>query len=151
MQLRRGPPGTPLPVARVPALRLITAPARSVRAPRGWRAWKPLQSYSVRVIAGVLLVSIPLTVTLGFVMANWSAQTSIDQAKARAEATAAGAAVRISDWAGERQAELRTLAQTSAGTLSSPGLNARLVAAIASHPSYEALQIFDTNAQVLAS
>ena len=75
MQLRRGPPGTPLPVARVPALRVIKAPIGAVRVPRGWRAWKPLESYTLRVVAGILLVSIPISIVLGFVMANWSAQT----------------------------------------------------------------------------
>ena len=151
MQLRRGPPPTPLPAARVPALRLIKAPAGAVRAPRGWRAWKPLESYLLRVVAGVLVVSIPLSIVLGFVMATWSAQTSIDLTKARAEATAQSAAVRITDWLGERQAELRTMAQESAGTLSSPGLNARLIASYASHPSFEAVQIFDTTGKVIAS
>jgi methyl-accepting chemotaxis protein len=102
-------------------------------------------------VAGILLVSIPLSVVLGFVMANWSAQTSIDQTKARAEATAESAAVRITDWVGERQAELRTMAQDSAGTLSTPGLNARLIASYASHPSYEAVQIFDTRGNAVAS
>jgi len=151
MQLRRGPPETPLPVARVPALRLIKAPEGAPNAPRGWRSWKPLESYSLRVVAGILLVSIPLSILLGFVVSNWSAQTSIDQTKARAEATAQSAAVRITDWVAERQAELRTMAQDSAGTLSSPELKARLIAAYASHPSYEVIQIFDTGGNLVAS
>ena len=151
MQLRRGPPGTPLPVARVPALRLVKGPARPVRAPAGWRAWKPLDSYYMRVVAGILLVSIPISIVLGFVMANWSAQTSLDQAKARAEATAASAAVRITDWVGERQAELRTLAQDEAGKVLSPDLEPGLLAAAPSHPSFKTFQIFDAKGQAVAS
>ena len=151
MQLRRGPPPTPLPLARSPALRVLTAPSGAIGAPSGWRAWRPLQSYTLRVVAGVLLVSIPLSVTLGFVMATWSAQTSIDQTKARAEATAESAAVRISDWVAERQAELRILAFAQVGVVNTPGIETNLVAAMPSHPEFESVQIFDANANVVAS
>jgi methyl-accepting chemotaxis protein len=99
----------------------------------------------------MLLVSIPLSIVLGFVMANWSAQTSVDMTKLRAEASAEATAVRISDWVAERQAELRTVAQDNVGALSSAGLNARLVASNASHPNFEAIQIFDTSGKVVAT
>jgi methyl-accepting chemotaxis protein len=102
-------------------------------------------------VAGILVVSIPLSVILGFVISNWSAQTSIEQTKARAEAVAESAAVRITDWVGERQAELRILAQDQAGTLSSPDIQPRLLAAAASHPSFEGIQVFDAKAQAVAS
>ena len=151
MQLRRGPPGARLPVAHVPALRLVKPPASRLRAPTGWRAWTPFNNYTLRVVAGIMLVSIPLSIILGFVISNWSSQTSIDQTKARAEATAESASVRIEDWVSERQAELRTLAQDQVGNLSSPGLQSRLVAAVASHPELEAIQIFDAKANMVAS
>ncbi len=151
MQLRRGPPGTPLPAVPVPALRLIKASAGPIRAPGGSRAWKPLESYYLRVVAGILLVSIPISILLGFVVSNWSAQTSIDQTKARAEATAESAAVRITDWLAERQAELRTLASEQAGIVDTPAVQTNLLAAMASHPEFESVQIFDTKANVVAS
>ena len=151
MQLRRGPPGSALPVARVPALRVITTPAGGTRTPRGWRAWKPLQSYTLRVVAGILLASIPLSIVLGLVMSTWSTQTSIDQTKARAEATAQSAAVRIEDWVSERQAELRILAQDEAGKLGTSTVQSELRAAAASHPTFETLQVFDTKGQLVAS
>src|ERR1700693_1986575 len=86
MQLRRGPPEARAPDAHRPALRLVTAPTGATPAPRGWWHSRSFDRYSVRVVAGLLLVSIPVSVLLGFVVSNWSAQTSIDQAKARAEA-----------------------------------------------------------------
>src|SRR5579864_8461535 len=151
MQLRRGPPPTQLPVAKVPQLRLIEAPVAPVRSRSGRRSWRPLESYTLRVVAGVMLASIPLSIVLGFVMATWSAQTSIDQAKARAEATAASASVRIFDWVGERQAELGTLAHDQVGDLSSPDLYPRLVASAASHPAFDAIQFFDASGKLVAS
>jgi methyl-accepting chemotaxis protein len=151
MQLRRGPPPTPLSVVHVPPLRLIKAPQAAVRAPSGWRASNPLKSYTIRVVAAVLLIVVPLSVVLGLVISNWSSQTSIDLTKARAEAAAEGAAVRITDWVGERQAELRILAQDQAGTLSSPDVQPHLLAAVPSHPSFEGLQVLNSKAEVVAS
>ena len=110
-----------------------------------------LKSYTLRVVAGIMLVSIPLSIVLGLVMSNWSAQTSIDQTKARAEATAESAAVRIEDWVSERQAELRALAQDQAGKLTTTGLQAHLLAAAASHPAFEAIQVFDAKSNLVAS
>jgi methyl-accepting chemotaxis protein len=135
----------------VPELRVIKAPQGVVGTHGGWRAWKPLQSYSLRVVAGILLVSIPLSIVLGLVMATWSAQTSIAQTKARAEATAQSAAVRITDWVSERQAELRTLAQDEVGALGTPALQTDLNAAAPSHPSFESFQTFDAKAQPIAT
>jgi methyl-accepting chemotaxis protein len=151
MQLRRGPPGAVVPSAHTPALRLVQAPMGPARVPKRRMLRRLLESYYVRVVAAILVVSIPLSIVLGFAISNWSAQTSIDQSKARAEATAETAAIRISDWVAERQAELRTMARDNAGELSNPGLNARLVSSVASHPSFETIQIFDTKANLIAS
>jgi methyl-accepting chemotaxis protein len=130
---------------------VVKAPFPSPRAPRGWARLKPFNSYSIRIVAGLLVVSIPLSILLGFLMSQWSAQTSIDQSKARAEATAESAAVRINDWVGERHAELRHAAGDLAGELSSPSLNARLVASLSSHPAFEALQAVDAKGNVVAN
>ena len=151
MQLRRGPPPTPLPVTHVPPLRLVRAQPVAARTPRRGRLWKPLKGYSIRVVAGMLLISIPLMVALGLVISTWSTQTSVDQAKARAEATAEGSVVRIGDWMLERQAEMRILAQNQVGAMAASNVETQLRAAAASHPSFEGLQVFDAKGQVLGS
>jgi methyl-accepting chemotaxis protein len=99
----------------------------------------------------VLLVSIPITVVLGIGVNNWSTQTVIGLAKERVEATAESTAVRINDWVAERQAELRHVALDQVGQLSSPDLNANLVASMASHSAFEALQVSDEKGNVVAS
>jgi methyl-accepting chemotaxis protein len=128
----------------------MTPPAY-VRTRPGWRASTLFKGYTLRVVAGIMLVSIPLSIVLGLVISNWSAQTSIAQTKARAEATAESAAVRVQDWVSERQAELRALAQEQAGALSTPGLQTHLIAAAPSHPAFETIQIFDAKANLIAS
>src|ERR1700687_1068438 len=151
MQLRRGPPVVRPPGANPPALRVLKAPVGASRAPRGWSVRRLFDSYTVRIVAGMLLVSIPVSIVLGFVMANWSSQTSIDQSKLRAEASAEAAAVRISDWVSERQAELRTVGQDNVGALGTPGIDARRVSSNASRPNFEVIQIFDLNGKVVAT
>jgi methyl-accepting chemotaxis protein len=136
--------------ARMPPLRLVKAP-RVTRAPRGWKRLIPFDSYSFRIVAGLLLVSVPTSIILGFVMANWSAQTSVDQSKARAEATAESVAVRINDWVAERQAELRHAAADEVGQLSNPNLNAKLAASLASHPAFDGMQVYDVSEVAVAS
>ena len=151
MQLRRGPPEVRLVDAPTPALRLVKAPKGAVGARPAKRSWRALNSYTFRIVAGAMLVSIPIAVILGFVMANWSAQTSIDQAKARSQATAAGTAVRIIDWVAERKAELRAVAQTDAGEMSSPNMAARLQVSAPSHPSFDTIKILNVKGAVVAS
>jgi methyl-accepting chemotaxis protein len=112
---------------------------------------KPFNSYSIRIVAGLLLVSIPLSIVLGFVMSTWSAQTSINQSKARAEATAESAAVRINDWLDERKAEIRHMAHDYIDEVSKPGLGANLLDSAASHPTFDNIQIVDRSGAVVAS
>jgi len=150
MQLRGRPPEARKIEVQTPAFRLVKAPKGARRAPQGWKQ-RSFESYSLRIVAGLLLVSIPATILLGFVIANWSAQTSIDQAKERTEATAQSTSVRIGDWVAERKAELRAVAQSNVGELSKPGLNARLLESVASHSSYDVMQILDLSATVVAS
>src|ERR1700693_265015 len=126
MQLRRGPPDDRVLDLKQPALRLVKAPTGAKSAPMRWSPLRSIDGYFLRVVAGLLVVFIPISILLGLVMANFSAQTAIDQTKARAEATAESAAVRISDWVAERKAELRAVAHDRVGELSEPGLNAAL-------------------------
>jgi len=102
-------------------------------------------------MAGILLVSIPISVVLGLGVDSWNTQTVIDHAKALAEATAESTAVRINDWVAERQAELRHVAADQVGQLSNPNINANLLAAIATHPTFEALQVSDARGNIVAS
>jgi methyl-accepting chemotaxis protein len=112
---------------------------------------RSLDSYTLRIVAGAMLVSVPISIVLGFAISSWSAQTSIDQAKARSEATAESAAIRVTDWVNERKAELRTVAQDNAGQLLKPGLTARLLASVPSHPDFGTIQIFDASETLIAS
>jgi methyl-accepting chemotaxis protein len=136
---------------RSPPLRLKNVPSGVTSAPRPWRLLRSFDSYAVRAVAGVLVVSIPISIIIGLVSSNWIAETSINQAKARATATALAASVRVNDWVGERKAEIRSMADDSVGHVAAPWLQARLVSSDASHPAFESMQIFDTHGKSVAS
>ncbi|MGA8922638.1 MAG: methyl-accepting chemotaxis protein [Candidatus Dormiibacterota bacterium] len=151
MQLRRGPPPAPILVTPQPPLRLVEAAPDAAARPGSWKRWNAFDSYLVRVVAAMLLVSIPVSIALGFMVATWSAQTISDQAQAQAEATAESTAVRITDWVAERQSELRIMAQGEIGQVSAPDLNAQLLATVPSHPDFERIQVFNLSGVVVAS
>jgi methyl-accepting chemotaxis protein len=129
---------------------VLEAPIGPVRAPRGWRGWKAVDGYSFRAVAGVLLVSVPVSILLGFVMANWSAQTSVNSAQAAAEATAESAAVRINDFVAERRAQLRAVAQSNVNELAVPDLSAGLIDYYQGQSTFDGIQIYDQNGKSLA-
>jgi methyl-accepting chemotaxis protein len=108
-------------------------------------------SYFLRVLAGALIVSIPVSVMLGFLVSNWSAQTSTDQAKARSQVAAANAAVRITDWVGERKSELRGLALSEVGHVGSPAEAAAMLGTPVAHPDFATLEAVDPSGAVVAT
>ncbi|HEY8841721.1 MAG TPA: methyl-accepting chemotaxis protein, partial [Candidatus Dormibacteraeota bacterium] len=148
MQLRRGPPTAPISPVKARSLRVLEAPSGPTRAPQRRRSWVSVDGYFFRVVAGVLLVYVPVAIVLGFVMANGSAQTSIDSVSARAEVTAESAALRINDYVAERKAQLRAIAQNNVGELSKPGLNATSFEA---QSSFDGIQIYDDTGKSIAS
>ena len=101
-------------------------------------------------MAGLLLVSVPVSIVLGLVIANWSAQTSVDSAKARAEATAESAAVRISDFVAERRAQIRSVAQDNVDELNGPDLTSRLAAYSVTQSTFVGIQIYDLKGKSIA-
>ncbi len=79
VQLRRKPPVARRLDPSIPALRLVKAPKITPIKPRGWRRLGSFDSASVRIVAGLLLVSIPTSLLLGYVVSRWSTQTLVDQ------------------------------------------------------------------------
>jgi methyl-accepting chemotaxis protein len=151
MQLRRGPPEARALHPHTAALRLVEAPTGAVRAPRGRKRWRPFDSYFLRVVAGVLLVSLPISILLGLVMTNLSTQTSLEQARNRSETAADNAAVRITDWMSERKAELRRLALIEVDHVGSPSERGHMLGTAAAHPDFATVQVVDRAGAVVAT
>ena len=110
-----------------------------------------MDSYFVRVLAAALLLTIPNGVFLGLIVSNFGVQLSTQQAESRTQATAGGAALRITDWVAERKAELRILAQHEVGEMNRPTLGPDLIASSTSHSAFDVLQIIDPAGKLLAT
>ncbi len=152
MELRRAPPRLPAAKGKAPIVRVLKpAPAGLSDVGRRWKRPAWMGSYFLRVLAGALIVSIPVSVILGFLVANWSAQTSTDQAKARSEVAAENAAVRITDWVSERKAELRGLALGEVDHVGSAASAADVLGTAAAHPDFATLEVLNPAGDVVAT
>jgi methyl-accepting chemotaxis protein len=149
MQLRRGPQLARGPEDKARTIRVLReTPMGPVATPSRWQRLWALDSYFVRVVAGALAVSIPIAVLLGFLVSNFAVQTSTQQAEARAQAAAAGASIRITEYVAERKSELRVMAHNQ---LNDPTAAQDMVAAGTIHPDFEEIQIITPNGAVAGS
>jgi methyl-accepting chemotaxis protein len=152
MQLRRGPQLARVGEDTPKSIRVLKeAPGVKYVAPSRWQRIRAIDSYFVRVLAAALVLVIPFGVLLGLLISNFGVQLSTQQAEARTEATAAAAAVRITDWVTERHAEMRILAAHEVGEVNAPTLQAALTAEAPFHPDFDQIQIIDTAGRVVAS
>jgi methyl-accepting chemotaxis protein len=152
MELRRAPPRLPATKGKAPIVRVLKpAPAGISDVDGRWKQPAWMGSYFLRVLAGALLVSIPVSVLLGFLVSNWSTQTSTDQAKARSEVAAENAAVRITDWVSERKAELRGLALGEVGHVGSASSAVDMLGTTAAHPDFATLEVVNPAGEVVAT
>jgi methyl-accepting chemotaxis protein len=153
MQLRRGPPPPAGQAGDPPrAIRLlrespsgITVARTAIPRSKWW------DSYFLRVLAGALLVSIPVSVVLGFLVSQLSSQTSIQQAKTNAQATATITSKRITDWSAARQAELKVMALDLSSWPSDKEVAARVLGSAAAHPYLETIQLDNADGLVIAT
>jgi len=111
----------------------------------------PWDSFFTRVLAGSLLVSLPVVAVLGFLTFQEGVQTSTDAATARGQATAEAAAIRIGAWLGERKAELRHIAEDSSSRTGHPAITALVARPIGADPAFEAIEIVSVTGKVLAA
>jgi methyl-accepting chemotaxis protein len=105
----------------------------------------------VRIIAGLLLVSIPTSIVLGVVMSRWATQTAIDQAQVRSQVAAENAANRITFWMTERRDDLRRVARSEAGHVGTPAAAAALLGPRTAYPEFSALVVVNPDGVAVAT
>ena len=134
----------------IPVLRLVKSPKMTPRKP-SWKRFGSFDSASVRIVAGLLLVSIPTSILLGFLMSRWNTQALIDQVQIRSEVAAESASDRTSLWMSARRAELRQLALDEAGLVSSPAAAAADLGTQSAHPDFATLLVINPSGSVVAT
>jgi methyl-accepting chemotaxis protein len=141
--LRKAPPA-PMSDMRRQHIHLVRTSIRGHRR-------RPWDSFFIRVLAGSLLVSLPVVAILGLLTFREGVQTSTDAATARSQATAEATAIRIGAWLGERKAELRHIAQDSITHTNKPGIDALLARPEGADPAFEAIEIVSITGKVVAT
>jgi methyl-accepting chemotaxis protein len=121
-------------------------PVPAARRTRGLHA----DTFFTRVLAGSLLISLPLMAILGALMFAQGLQSSTDMAQAQAETGANATADRVDEWVSSAQAYLTQLARESAapaghrGPIGTPIENA-------SNSAFEAIEIVNGAGTVIAA
>ena len=83
--------------------------------------WIAVDTFFARVLAGSLLISLPVMVILGLLMFAEVLQATTDSAKTRAKGDAVTGAVRISDWLSEPRTHLAQVARAAASPVGRKG------------------------------
>ena len=151
MQLRGIPPVAPGSDQESPKLLVLkrAAPARPI-VPGRWSPRSAWDSFFVRVLAGTLLISLPMGIVLGALVYIQGSQTNTDAAKAQAEMVATSAGTRITDWMVERKATLRSLAGVAVGLVGQPDLTSEVEQEYAKDTAFDAIAVFAPNGTEVA-
>jgi methyl-accepting chemotaxis protein len=96
-----------------------------------------------RLLAGSLAVSLPLLLGLSFGLTYLSSQQATKDAGLHATANARSAALRLSDWTGERQRELAQVARLVEDRVDSPGISAEIQGLGPVYPNFTAIELVD--------
>jgi methyl-accepting chemotaxis protein len=148
LALRKVPRAGPARAARND-LRLAETAAPPIGSTLRVPGRKPLDSFFIRVLAGSLLVSLPVVAVLGVLTFEQGLRTSTDAATARTQATAEAAAIRIGAWLGERKAELRQIAQNETNRIGQRGVNALVPRPPGADQSFKSIVTVDPTGKVI--
>lgn len=142
------PAPAPAPVGRRPPERGSSSASQGT----GGTAWRsPHRRFTVRLVAVILLVSLPLMVVLAVVLTRSSSASLGDAAEHNGEALAQSMAVRLEDWLSERRGDLTVIAEEVAGDLDGPAATELLTQVDRAYGAYAALQVTDPDGRVLAT
>ena len=136
--------------AFAPVIPLVIKDAhpRSAAARRSRRIYA--DTFFTRVLAGSLLISLPVMVILGALMFAEGLQSSTDAAKLQTQATAVSGAARITDWLREPQAYLAQLARESTAPIGHRGPSGSSLKT-AANAAFDAIEVLDPSGRVIAA
>ena len=151
MELRKGnEPGRNDQLTLAPVIPLSVKVANPPRLAERRPSGRPADTFFTRVLAGSLLISLPLMASLGALMYAQGLQSSTTEATVEAQASATAAAERIDQWITESRAYLAQLAREATapagrrGPIGTPLENA-------SNPAFEAIEVVDASGAVIAA
>src|SRR6478752_3552853 len=107
--------------------------------------------FSYRLVAAMLLVSLPLMVLLAVLLTSQASASLSVAGEAKGVAVARAVALRVEDWLAGRRESLTVIAGSSADRMGSPALASDLVTLDKSNEDFTLLLVTDLSGAVLAS
>ena len=120
-------------------------------APKASR-WRTLhRRFAFRLVAAMLLVSVPLMVLLAVFLTTSASSSLTASAERKGESIARSVALRMEDWLGERQENVSVLATQASTPMTSEQAAAALANAGKIYHDFDLLELTDLTGKVLAS
>ena len=107
--------------------------------------------FGVRLVAAMLLVSLPLMIVLALFLTAKSSASLTDAAERRGVTLAKAVTVRLNAWLFERRGDMQVIAGTVAGQLDRPGTTALLARIDKLYGTYSSIEIVDPSGKVVAT
>ena len=110
-----------------------------------------VRRFSVRLMAGMLLVSLPIMVVLAVWLTSRSSDSLTEASHDKTASLARAVAVRLDDWVHEREDAMAVLADQAAEVLDSPDAENLLTGVESGDDDYRLIVLADTRGRVLAA
>jgi methyl-accepting chemotaxis protein len=120
-------------------------------ASTAFRWWSLSRRFAFRLVAAMLLVSVPLMIVLAVLLTRASSLSLTRSAERNGTALARAVTLRVEDWLSERREDMTVIAGSVSGRLNRPGTAVQLARIDKSSGSYSLIEITDLTGKVLAS
>jgi Methyl-accepting chemotaxis protein (MCP) signalling domain/Cache domain len=107
--------------------------------------------YRYRLVAAMLLVSVPLMVVLALLLTRSSSSSLTSSVQNEGEAVARSVTLHLEDWLTERQEHLQLISKQASGPLNTARLDTLLNGISDTYDDYDLIEITDLHGKVLAS
>ena len=117
-------------------------------APSSWHHLK--NRYRYRVVAGVLVVALPITILLGVLLTRSASSSLTTSTRHGSESVARAVTLRLEDWLSERNENMSIIAVQASGKLSDPTTTALLARIDKTYGDFEVIEVTDLAGHVTA-
>jgi methyl-accepting chemotaxis protein len=111
-------------------------------------AWR---GFALRLVAAMLLVSVPLMVILAYLLTSATTTSLTSAAEQRSVAVARSVTLHLEDWISERREHLQLIAAQAPAELGTPRIGSLLTGVQDAYDDYDLVEITDVKGRVQAS
>jgi methyl-accepting chemotaxis protein len=115
------------------------------------RLWSLRRSFGARLVAAMLLVSIPLMLVLTYLLTSSTSASLTSAAEQRSVSVARSVTLHLEDWLSERQEHLRLIAAQAPRPLRGSRVDTLLTGVQDTYDDYDWIEVTDLTGKVLAT